>query len=126
MTLLVDMNLSPRLAALLVEAGFPATHWSEIGPVDAADTEIMTYAKAHDFVVLTHDLDYSAIPAATKCGQAKRSANPRRRPDARAFDRIDCPRPYPLPAGPRRRRVADHRSSTNAAPAPAAQLGVGD
>ena len=65
MKLLVDMNLSPRLAALLAEAGFPATHWSEIGPVGAADPAIMAYAKTHDLIVLTHDLDYSAILAAT-------------------------------------------------------------
>jgi predicted nuclease of predicted toxin-antitoxin system len=65
MKLLIDMNLSPRLAGLLAEAGFPATHWSELGPVDAGDPEIMSYAKAHDLVVLTHDLDYSAILAAT-------------------------------------------------------------
>jgi|APThiThiocy_cv2_1041547.scaffolds.fasta_scaffold24065_3 predicted nuclease of predicted toxin-antitoxin system len=57
------MNLSPRLATLLREAGFVATHWSEIGAADATDLEIMAYA--HEFVVLTHDLDFSAILAAT-------------------------------------------------------------
>jgi predicted nuclease of predicted toxin-antitoxin system len=29
------------------------------------DAEIMAFAKAHDYVVLTHDLDFSAILAAT-------------------------------------------------------------
>jgi predicted nuclease of predicted toxin-antitoxin system len=29
-------------------------------------TEIMAFAKAHDYVVLTHDLDFSAILAATR------------------------------------------------------------
>lgn len=59
------MNLSPHLATLLSEAGIAATHWSEIGAADATDREIMGYAKAQQFVVLTHDLDFSSILAAT-------------------------------------------------------------
>jgi predicted nuclease of predicted toxin-antitoxin system len=42
-----------------------AAHWSEVGKVNAPDSEIMTYAAANDYVVLTHDLDFSAILAAT-------------------------------------------------------------
>jgi predicted nuclease of predicted toxin-antitoxin system len=37
-----------------------------LGRVDAPDTEIMAYAAAHDYVVLTHDLDFSAVLAATQ------------------------------------------------------------
>ena len=65
MKLLVDMNLSPRLVATLNEAGFEAVHWSALGPANAPDARIMTFAKANDYVVLTHDLDFSAILAAT-------------------------------------------------------------
>lgn len=43
-----------------------AVHWSTLGRVDAPDTEIMAYAAAHDYVVLTHDLDFSAVLAATQ------------------------------------------------------------
>jgi predicted nuclease of predicted toxin-antitoxin system len=32
---------------------------------DASDLDIMAYAKAHDYVLLTHDLDFAAILAAT-------------------------------------------------------------
>jgi len=64
--LIVDMNLSPRWADLLSEVGFEAKHWSSLGPVKAADSEIMVYAASNDFVVLTHDLDFSAILAATR------------------------------------------------------------
>ena len=65
MKLLVDMNLSPRWAGLLVDADIEATHWSTLGAKSAPDSEIMAYAKANDYVVLTHDLDFSAILAAT-------------------------------------------------------------
>lgn len=66
MRLLVDMNLSPRWVALLNGSGIEAAHWSTIGAHDAADSEIMAYAAEHDYVVLTHDLDFSAILAATQ------------------------------------------------------------
>jgi predicted nuclease of predicted toxin-antitoxin system len=62
--LLVDMNLSPAWAAFLSQSGIPATHWSEVGARDATDEELMRYAVAHGFVVLTHDLDFAAILAA--------------------------------------------------------------
>jgi predicted nuclease of predicted toxin-antitoxin system len=64
--LLVDMNLSPTWVDRLNTAGFAAVHWSGIGRMDAADTEIMAYAAKHGYVVLTHDLDFSAILAATQ------------------------------------------------------------
>jgi predicted nuclease of predicted toxin-antitoxin system len=65
MKLVVDMNLSPRWIGLLVNAGIGAAHWSELGANNAPDSEIMTYASVNDYVVLTHDLDFSAILAAT-------------------------------------------------------------
>ena len=66
MKLLVDMNLSPRWVSLLAGAGIEAAHWSTLGPSNAPDAEIMTYASANGYVVLTHDLDFSAILAATQ------------------------------------------------------------
>ena len=68
MKLLVDMNLSPRWVAFLNSAGFGAAHWSALGASNASDTEIMVYAKTNDYVILTHDLDFSAILAATRGG----------------------------------------------------------
>lgn len=65
MKVLVDMNLSPRWIERLLQTGFEAVHWSMVGRTDAPDAEIMAYANAHDYVVLTHDLDFSAILAAT-------------------------------------------------------------
>ena len=65
MKLLVDMNLSPRWINLLTDAGMSAMHWTSLGQANASDSEIMRYASVHDYVVLTHDLDFSAILAAT-------------------------------------------------------------
>ncbi len=69
MNLLIDMNLSPRWAAWLTAAGFPAIHWSTIGNPTARDTEIMEYAARNECVVLTHDLDFGSILATTGGGK---------------------------------------------------------
>ena len=66
MKLLVDMNLSPRWINTLAAAGIESAHWSTLGARNALDTEIMAYAAASDYVVLTHDLDFGAILAATQ------------------------------------------------------------
>jgi len=65
MKVLVDMNLSPRWVERLSANWFAAAHWSTLGAANAADAEIMRFAAAHDYVVLTHDLDFGAILAAT-------------------------------------------------------------
>jgi predicted nuclease of predicted toxin-antitoxin system len=64
--LLVDMNLSPHWVDRLNVAGLAAVHWSSVGRMDAPDIEIMAHAAKYDYVVLTHDLDFSAILAATQ------------------------------------------------------------
>jgi predicted nuclease of predicted toxin-antitoxin system len=63
--LLVDMNLSPRWVDWLGAAGISAVHWSAIGAVNAPDVEVMDWARANGRVVLTHDLDFGSILAAT-------------------------------------------------------------
>ena len=65
MKLLVDMNLSPRWTDFLADAGIEAVHWSVLGASNAPDTEIMVCANANNYIVLTHDLDFSAILATT-------------------------------------------------------------
>lgn len=65
MKLLVDMNLSPRWIGMLKNSGVQAVHWSLVGKVNAPDAEIMAYAITNDCIVLTHDLDFSAILAVT-------------------------------------------------------------
>lgn len=66
MKILVDMNLSPGWIEFLANAGLEAVHWSQVGAGNASDTEVMQWAITHDHVVLTSDLDFGAILAATK------------------------------------------------------------
>jgi predicted nuclease of predicted toxin-antitoxin system len=66
MNLLLDMNLSPAWKPLLEDHGWQTQHWREIGAASASDAEIMTWAKAHGCCVVTNDLDFSAILAATR------------------------------------------------------------
>lgn len=65
MKLLVDMNLSPSWVARLAERSLEAVHWSTIGAATAPDEELLTWAGEHGFTVVTNDLDFSAILAAT-------------------------------------------------------------
>ena len=64
MRFLIDMNLSPSWVSFLEKAGFKAVHWSSVGAADATDRVLMHRAGAHDDIVLTNDLDFSAILAA--------------------------------------------------------------
>lgn len=65
MKVLVDMNLSPGWASFLADAGFEAVHWSNVGAGSAPDGELMQWAAQNGYVVLTADLDFGAILAAT-------------------------------------------------------------
>jgi len=62
--ILVDMSLSPRWTAALRNAGFEASHWSDIDRANAPDHVLFEYAGRRDLVILTHDLDFGAILAA--------------------------------------------------------------
>jgi predicted nuclease of predicted toxin-antitoxin system len=66
MKLLVDMNLSPRWVKTLIGAEIEASHWPSLGPANASYADIMTFARTNGYVVLTHDLDFSALLAATQ------------------------------------------------------------
>jgi predicted nuclease of predicted toxin-antitoxin system len=66
MRLLIDMNLSPRWVEFLGEHGMEGLHWSSVGAGDASDATIMAYAAENAAVVLTHDLDFGGILAATR------------------------------------------------------------
>jgi len=61
MKLLIDMNIPLVYSELFKERGIESLRWSEVGASDATDEEIMKYARDYDYIVLTCDLDFSAI-----------------------------------------------------------------
>ena len=66
MKILVDMNLSPGWVDFLAGEGIEAVHWSKIGPGNAPDGELLQWAADGGYAVLTADLDFGAILAATR------------------------------------------------------------
>lgn len=64
MRFLIDMNLSPRWRDALRARGLDAEHWSSLGSAKASDPEILGHAANNGWVLITHDLDFSAILAA--------------------------------------------------------------
>ena len=65
MKLLIDMNLSPRLLDILKDAGYEVAHWSNVGDPRASDAKILEWALDNEYIVITHDLDFGNILAAT-------------------------------------------------------------
>lgn len=65
MKIVIDVNLSPQWTATLNGAGFAALHWSTIGSVSAPDRAIWDWALANEAAILTQDLDFSHLLAAT-------------------------------------------------------------
>ena len=59
------MNLSPTWVEVLRTMGFEALHWSAVGDPRAPDREIVAYARSEGYVILTNDLDFGAILAAS-------------------------------------------------------------
>jgi len=65
MKILLDMNISPAWIPLLQKAGYSTLHWRDIGSITAPDIEIMKWARENEYIIFTHDLDFSAILFAT-------------------------------------------------------------
>lgn len=66
MKILIDMNLSPDWVVRFAASDIESIHWSAVGAPNAKDSEIMEFARANRFIVFTHDLDFSAMLAATQ------------------------------------------------------------
>ena len=66
MKILIDMNLSPEWVVVFAQHGITAVHWSTVGNPRAEDSVLMDWARATDFVVFTHDLDFGAMLALTQ------------------------------------------------------------
>jgi predicted nuclease of predicted toxin-antitoxin system len=63
MKILLDMNLSPEWEDYFNRNNIEAIHWSKLGNPKARDSEIFKYARENNFVIFTHDLDFSAMIA---------------------------------------------------------------
>jgi len=66
MKILIDMNLPPRWVQVFAAVGWEALHWSQVGAPTDSDREIMAWARENGYMVFTHDLDFSALLAATQ------------------------------------------------------------
>jgi predicted nuclease of predicted toxin-antitoxin system len=66
MKFLADMGISPRAVEHLRTLGHDAIHLHELGLDRMADTDILAKARAESRVVLTHDLDFGDLLAASQ------------------------------------------------------------
>lgn len=65
MRLLVDANLSPRIAAALSDLGHDAVHVADANLLSASDVVIAEFAARDDRVIITSDSDFGTILART-------------------------------------------------------------
>jgi len=63
---LVDLNLSPRLATGLRDAGHDVVHAAEVDLFAAPDAVLLETARESDRVVLTADADFGTLLARTR------------------------------------------------------------
>ena len=65
MKFIIDMNLSTEWVSYLVDHSIDVAHWSEIGPIDAKDADIAAHAAKVGACIITHDLDFANMVAAS-------------------------------------------------------------
>lgn len=58
-----DIHISPLTVAALRQQGYDLLRITEVLPATAADLEILEFARAENRIVLTQDLDFSALVA---------------------------------------------------------------
>jgi predicted nuclease of predicted toxin-antitoxin system len=61
--LLIDANLSPRVAAKLCDAGHDAVHVADVGLLSASDEAILAHAVASHQVIISADTDFGELLA---------------------------------------------------------------
>ena len=108
MKLLLDMNISPQWVGFLTAAGFECAHWSTTGTPDASDRDIFAFALANEYVLLTHDLDFSAMHRGDARRQTECSADSCRRSERVRYWKVSGDSIDANAFRTRSRRVADH------------------
>jgi len=66
---LADLHISPLTCELLRKAGYSVVRVSDVLPPAASDEEILRYARDYRMVIITQDLDFSALLAITNASQ---------------------------------------------------------
>jgi predicted nuclease of predicted toxin-antitoxin system len=66
MKFLLDMGISPKMAAFLNELGHEATHLYHAGLNELPDSDILDKARQEQCILLTHDLDFGELVAASE------------------------------------------------------------
>ncbi|MEL7407408.1 MAG: DUF5615 family PIN-like protein, partial [Cyanobacteria bacterium J06558_2] len=66
MRFLADMGISPLTVKKLKETGYTAVHLSEEGLMRMPDSQIVAKAKQESRIILTFDLDFTDLLAASK------------------------------------------------------------
>ena len=66
MRLLIDANLSPKVAAALSKAGLESVHVGDAGLLTAPDRAILDYAAANALVIVSADSDFGELLAAAR------------------------------------------------------------
>lgn len=63
MKLIADLNIAPRTVTFLRSLGYDVVRADNVLPPSVPDEKIVDFARANGRVVLTQDLDFSAIVA---------------------------------------------------------------
>lgn len=66
MRLLIDANLSPKVAVALAKAGLESVHVGDVGLLTAPDKAILGYAAVHGLVIVSADSDFGELLAASR------------------------------------------------------------
>ncbi len=61
MKLLRDQNLSPRLVRRLADLYPNSSHIMEVGLDRSLDKEVWNYARQHEYIIVTKDVDFSEL-----------------------------------------------------------------
>jgi predicted nuclease of predicted toxin-antitoxin system len=64
--LLIDANLSPKVAVALSKSGLESVHVGDVGLLTAPDQRILAYAEANGFVIVSADSDFGELLAASR------------------------------------------------------------
>lgn len=65
MKFLADMGISPKVVAFLQNLGHQASHLQQLGLHKLKDSEILEKARIERCILLTHDLDFGDLLAAS-------------------------------------------------------------